>query len=449
MTRLLLIEDEDVIRRALTRLLERNRYLVTAARDVDEAVGHDPRSFDLLLADLRLPGRDGTAVIPLADPVPVVIMTSHASVRSAVEAMRAGASDYVAKPFDHDELLLVLERALGRNLLGARNRALEHDLARAEPAARRVDGTSLEALVEALSRPEAGDLPLHLHGESGSGREDIARARHARGAHAAAPLLVFDANDADPERAAHLLLGADGPVPPGGLVRAARGGTLVLRHPERFPIALQRRLSERLAAGASGRRAAELRLVTISREPLGALRADGHLLPALDPQSRTLEREVPPLRRRRDDIAVLARRAAEALGRRHAGRPATLADVTLATLAARDWPGNVVELESAISRAVLLAPGPTGRPTRGGGGERGEDALELPPALFASVPPAARTLDLDAYFRYVVLRLQGELSETELAARLGISRKALWERRQKMALPRSTGTPRTPEKRDE
>ena len=442
MTRLLLIEDEEVILRALTRLLERHRYAVTSARDIGAAVAADPRSFDLILADLRLPGRDGTAVIPLADPVPVVVMTSHASVRSAVEAMRAGASDYIAKPFDHDELLLVLERALGRNLLGARNRALELDLARAEPAARRVDGTSLAPLVEALSRAPQGEAPLHLHGEAGSGREDVARARHALGPRADAPLLVLDASGTDAARAAHLLLGADGQAPPGGLVRAARGGTLVLRHPERLDAALQHALAERLAERVDGRRTAGLGLVTIARDPLPALAADGRLAPKLARLlDAAVEHEIPPLRRRRGDIGVLARRAAEALGRRHTGRAARLDEAALAALGARDWPGNVLELESAIARAVLLAPD-----VASGAGDAG---LMLPESLFADLAHEPSILDLDAYFRYAVLRLQGTLSETALAERLGISRKALWERRQRMDLPRAAAPSQAPEKRDE
>ena len=105
MKKLLVLEDEDVILKALKRLLERNHYEVQTATTVEEAIQAEPQSFDLILADLRLPGAEGTAIIPTAGAVPVVIMTSHASVRSAVDAMRSGAMDYIAKPFDHDELL--------------------------------------------------------------------------------------------------------------------------------------------------------------------------------------------------------------------------------------------------------------------------------------------------------------------------------------------------------
>ncbi len=117
MKRLLLVEDEEVILKALRRLLERNQFHVETATTVEEAIAAQPQSFDLVLADLRLPGAEGTSVITLADPVPVIIMTSHASVRSAVDAMRHGAIDYIAKPFDHDELLMVINRALMQFML--------------------------------------------------------------------------------------------------------------------------------------------------------------------------------------------------------------------------------------------------------------------------------------------------------------------------------------------
>ena len=133
MKRLLLVEDEDVILKALRKLLERNHYEVHSATTVEEALQAQPQSFDLILADLRLPGAEGTDIIPHAEVVPVVIMTSHASVRSAVDAMRFGAIDYISKPFDHDELLMVIERALMQTLLQAQNHALKLELQRSQP----------------------------------------------------------------------------------------------------------------------------------------------------------------------------------------------------------------------------------------------------------------------------------------------------------------------------
>ena len=432
MRRLLLIEDEEVILKALTRLLERHRHDVVAVRDVDAAEALDPRGFDLVLADLRLPGRDGTAVIPIADPVPVVVMTSHASVRSAVEAMRAGASDYIAKPFDHDELLLVLERAFNRNRLLARNHALERELARAEPSARRVAGTALDALVEELLDAPDDDGTLHLHGEIGSGREDVAREHHARGPHAAFPLTVVDAT-------------TDGDALANGI---ARGGTLVLRHPERLPLPAQEALAARLPDAATSRpgerpRTVPFRLVTLARERVATLAAHRGLGTALAGPLGAREREVPALATRRGDVATLARRAARRIGERHAGRPATLSATALAALAAGPLEGGTAVLERRVELAVLGALGSLDALDRASDGAA-SDGLVLPDDAFGAGADVPITLDLDGYFRYAVLRLQRHLSETELAAHLGISRKSLWERRHRMGLPRPSSESANP-----
>ena len=116
MSQILLLEDEVVIRSALRRLIERHGHQVAEAGTVDEVQERfDPTTFDLAIADLRLPGRPGTDLIAMLPATPVLIMTSYASVRSAVEAMKLGALDYIAKPFDHDELMMLVDKSLKRS----------------------------------------------------------------------------------------------------------------------------------------------------------------------------------------------------------------------------------------------------------------------------------------------------------------------------------------------
>jgi len=113
MPRILIVEDEDIIRSAVRKLLQHAGYTVSDAASVEEAEqNHEPEQFDLIISDLRLPGAPGTELINRAPNTPVLIMTSYASLRSAVEAMQLGAVEYIAKPFDHDEMLLTIERAL-------------------------------------------------------------------------------------------------------------------------------------------------------------------------------------------------------------------------------------------------------------------------------------------------------------------------------------------------
>ena len=131
MNRILIIEDETVIRAALRRLLERHGYEVAEAGSVAEAEGRQElASFDLVIADLRLPGAPGTDIIARCDGAPVLIMTSYGSVKSAVESMKLGAIDYITKPFDHDELILTVQRILDQSRLLRQARVLKADLDR-------------------------------------------------------------------------------------------------------------------------------------------------------------------------------------------------------------------------------------------------------------------------------------------------------------------------------
>ena len=432
MKRLLLVEDEDVILRALRRLLERNRYAVNAVSTVKEAIEAQPQSFDLVLADLRLPDAEGTAIIPLADPVPVVIMTSHASVRSAVDAMRHGAIDYIAKPFDHDELLMVIERSLKQNLLQAQNRALRLDVQRTQPVDRHVQGTAVEGLLSALKNMKESQRYLHLHGEKGTDREGIARAVHANSDRRDAPFVVADISTGSVPTDTLVLLGSNDNVHrsdllPGGLLQAAQNGTLVLRHPEKLDATLQCQLANALSMGrfsapdSDRQRIINVRVISISHEPIEALVARNTLTNELADLFINDQVELPPLRSRRDDILTLAYQQLNALERRHALKNLKLSPSAESALLANDWPGNVTELDSVLTRAVFVAR---------------KNTLSIDDLGIGDSATGSRDLSLDEYFRYFVLRNQDSLSETELAARLGISRKALWERRQKITLLR-------------
>ncbi len=435
MKRLLLVEDEEIILKALRRLLERNHFIVETANTVEQAIALQPRSFDLILADLRLPGDEGTSVIPLADPVPVIIMTSYASVRSAVDAMRHGAIDYIAKPFDHDELLMVIQRALRQNLMQAQNRALRLDVQRTHPSHQHVKGTVLETMLADLQDLKDLQPFLHLHGERGTDREGLARLIHTNSRRRDAPFVVADVGADTASSDAIALLGSNGELPlddlpPGGLLQAANNGTLVLRHPEKLSIELQQKLAHLLEKGAidlpgsSRQGSLNVKLVTIGLEPIDSLQSSGALAPQLANLFIHDQYEVPPLRQRREDILPLARHQLRAMERRHGLPRLKFSADAEAILRANDWPGNVTELDNVISRAVFVAGSST---------TISSDHLGLGEGKLSE-----RNMSLDEYFRYFVIRHQAHLSETELAARLGISRKALWERRTRMDLPRSS-----------
>jgi len=430
--RILVIEDEEIILKALTKLLQRNHFEVTTARTVEEAIGAQPQSFDLILADLRLPGAEGTDIIPIADPIPVVIMTSHASVRSAVTAMRFGAIDYIAKPFDHDELLLIIERSLMQNRMRAQNQSLRQDLKRLVPAENVSQCRGMNQIVEQLSALAENTRFIALHGECGTGKELLARVAHTNSERQDAPFVVADLPSISADRMHATLLGSDAPMPsesfmPGGLLHAAHNGTLIIRHPSvmqtEMQLALAQALDQRSVPGSAGGRSINVRTILISENSLAKQLEDDTLQPNLANLFRENEFASPALRNVPEDITTLAEHYLNYFSRHHHRTNLKFSSDSKAALIAYTWPGNTDELKTLIERAVLLT-----------------NENQISPSDLGLSTLANETyqhdFSLDEYFRFFVIRHQATLSETELASRLGISRKALWERRQKMLLPR-------------
>ena len=457
------IEDEEMIRKQLTKLLERNNYTVTGVATIEEAHACTPDSFDLILADIRLPGVPGTDILNVVHHAPVVIMTSHASVRSAVDAMRQGAVDYISKPFDHNELLLVIERAVQQKRLSVQNAAMRQDLRRVLPdvdfETRNPQLNELKS--EIINLPQSASC-VYLQGERGCGREILARLIHENSHRSGGPLVIADLPLHDPADLDYLLFGKplnesapsarspgnveNGAVNEGtdsdtvalpedrhhdqGLLRAAHAGTLVLRSMEEIPTDQQEKLCDWLEEGTSmtarlEHRLVDIRLVVLGARTLEQVTSSGTIGQRFVDLFKDWQMHVPPLRERPEDIEALAQHFLNQYSRRYRKAGIEFSKTSLHALQAYHYPGNVNELRSVIERAVLAVDTQTIEPAHMG--------LEL---LQDGVVNSPMDLSLDGYFRFFVTHHQAELSETELAQKLGISRKALWERRQKMNLPR-------------
>ena len=442
MNRILILDDEEVIRTALRRLLERAGYRVEEAANVAQAEALQPDSFDLIVADLRLPGASGTTIIPLAEGVPVVIMTSYASVRSAVESMKQGAVDYIAKPFDHDELLLVVERAIQQNRLFRQNAALKKDLQREYPVQDMIgECRAMRDVREQIARVAPTDMTVLILGESGTGKELVARALHEQSHRKDGPIVAVNCASIPEGLIESELFGHEKGAFTGavkkheGLVQAADSGTLFLDEIGELPPGVQARLlrvlenNEIRPVGSTKSRSINTRLVAATHRNLDTMVAQGEFREDLYYRLKVMEIMLPPLRERREDILNLANylldKTVKALGH----HPLRFSQEALDALHSYRWQGNVRELQNAVERAVILADD----------SEISVQHLGLTPTAATSTAQtatAAYDFSLDEYFRRCVLANQGRCTETDLAKLLGISRKALWERRQRMHLPR-------------
>ena len=441
MKQILIIEDEQIIRQSLRRLLQRNGYTVSEAASIPQAEQeNDLEDFDLIIADLRLPGPPGIEVIQKAPSVPVLIMTSYASVRSAVEAMKLGAVDYIAKPFDHDELLITLERVLKQSSLERQNLALKSDLSKRYPVGGMIGSSpAMQEVFSRISRVAPTEATVLILGESGTGKELVARAVHEQSPRNQAPLITVNCAAIPENLIESELFGHEKGAFTGanethhGLVEAAHGGTLFLDEIGELPQEAQARLlrvlqeGEIRRVGSTRSRHVDVRLLAATNRDLKQLVEQGEFRSDLYFRLHVMEIVLPPLRERGDDILELAERLLERACARLNHPAMSFAAETIQAMQTYHWPGNVRELENIIERAVILADDDLLRPTLLG--------LQTPEGSLLDNDPHDK-LSLDEYFLRFVREHETTMTETELARQLGISRKTLWERRTRLGIPR-------------
>ncbi|WP_045855749.1 sigma-54-dependent transcriptional regulator [Teredinibacter purpureus] len=464
MSKILIVEDEDIIRTALRKLLTRNKYVVEEASSVSEATGkHKLDTFDLIISDLRLPGAPGTDLIQLAGDVPVLIMTSYASLRSAVDSMRMGAVDYIAKPFDHDEMLAAVKRVIGKS--DSRKAKSPIRTSENHNAIEGMIGSSLvmRELYAKIHKVAPTTATVLVHGETGTGKELVANAIHNESPRKNKPLISVNCA-AIPETLIEAeLFGHEKGAFTGaatnreGLVAAADGGTLFLDEIGELPLEAQARLlrvlqeGEVRPIGSVESHKVDVRLVAATHRDLGKLSREGQFREDLYFRINVVQLKLPPLRERGKDILALAetfvkRFCAEML------KPAlTLTPEAIQAITTYTWPGNIRELENAIQRAVILCDNDTeidhaqlaiDLDLVKVDDERHQDApgRASHPSNRAPSNEPNEDLSLEDYFQRFVLEHQDTMSETELARKLGVSRKCLWERRQRLGIPRNKPT---------
>ena len=437
MTRILILEHQPELRSALERPLAQVGYTLLSG-----TLESQPTA-DLIVAPLAA----GTALLESRCRLPVVLIAEQATPRCIVDAMKLGAADFLVRPFEAMELVASIERVLEEHRQPITTRGGVFD----SPIAGMIGRcTAMRALFAQIHKVAPVESTVLIQGESGTGKELVARALHAHSSRRNAPIISLNCAAIPESLIESELFGHERGAFTGanqaraGLVEAADGGTLFLDEIGELPLEAQARLLRVLQHGEVRRlgsvhtKQINVRLIAATHRDLRQLIANGLFREDLYYRLNVVTLALPPLRERRDDIPELVQYVLQRTCIKLNKRVPGIEPAALQAMLDYHWPGNVRELENALERAVILC-----------------DTDQIPLDLLAleqpneqllartrelNTPPADTTT-LDDYFINFVQQHQQAMTETELAARLGISRKSLWERRQRFKVPR-TRTPK-------
>jgi len=457
--RILVVEDERAIQLALSGLLGRAGYDVDIAGTGEEAVeklGRTP--FDLVLTDLALGrGLSGMDVLKEARkrrPETVVVMiTAHGSEKIAVEAMKAGAEDYVPKPFDNDEIRLVVQRALDRTRLARENRMLLDRVQRDYAFEKLIgSGPAMRRVFETIQKVAETDITVLVRGESGTGKELVAQALHNRSPRKDRPFVAVNCAAISAELVESELFGHEKGAFTGadarrqGRFEAADGGTIFLDEigdmaPETQAKVL-RVLQERSFERVGGNRPiqVDVRVVAATHRNLEEEVARGRFREDLYYRLKVVETQLPPLRERSEDVPALALRFLEQVNERLGRERQRIAEGALARLARHPWPGNVRELRNAIEQAAVLSSGPVIEEADlhldGAPGGAQDDATGADPAAEGLPFAEAKRRQVEAFERGFLLRAlrahDGNISRA--AESIGMVRQSLQQKIRELGL---------------
>jgi DNA-binding NtrC family response regulator len=371
--KILIVDDESEIALALAHLVRREGLTAVLAGDGPAAlqlIGAEPP--DVLLVDFKMPGMDGVEVMRRAkrldEDLPVILITAFAEVRGAVDAMRAGAHDYLAKPFNHPEVIRVVLRALGERDLKRRLKTLSSERRQNGPL-REILGPSeaVGRLIADLDRVAKSNFSVVILGETGSGKEVVARAIHQSGSRSEGPFVPLDCGAIPEPLLESELFGHERGAFTGanqqkaGKFEAARGGTLFLDEISNLPLPSQakllRALQEKVIYRVGGTRpiSTDARLLAASNDDLQRMAESGSFRRDLYFRLNEFTIRIPPLRERKEDLPYLAKRFLDITNTELSKAVKGFSRPALQAMLAYGWPGNVRQLRSVVRRAVLLA----------------------------------------------------------------------------------------------
>jgi two-component system NtrC family response regulator len=374
-SRILIAEDEDTVRHVMDAVLRKQGYETTSVSNAEQAMEVLQRSpVDLIVTDLHLPGASGIELLKKARGIygetAVIVMTAFGTIQSAVEAMKAGAYDYLTKPVHPYELTELVSRALNHRKLTEEVELLRSCLEQ-KYGFENVIGSSacLMRTLDIAARVSTADVTVLLHGETGTGKELVAKAIHFRSRRRDRPFVTVNCGSIPRELLESELFGHTKGSFTGaishkkGKAEVADGGTILLDEIGEMPLELQvrvlRLIQEREIEkiGATGPIKLDVRIIAATHRDLGAMVKAGSFREDLYYRLMVVPIELPPLRERTEDIPELVEHFFVKCKLKHAREKLTLPHSVLRRLCSYEWPGNVRQLENAIERIVLLASG--------------------------------------------------------------------------------------------
>ncbi len=434
-TRIMVVDDEETICEALMAWFIKDGYKVETALSGAEALAHlKEKDFDIFLVDVKMPGMDGIELLSrIKEKQPeavVIMMTAHGSIQTAVEAMKRGAGDYLCKPFDPDSLSLLMERVMMQKTLKKENIALKERLLEQQEEALSVfivHSEPMRKIFSTVDEVAPSSAPILITGETGVGKDLVARAIHLRSPRSFGPFVAVNCGALSESLLESELFGHEKGAFTGavktrrGCLEMADNGTLFLDEigeiSTKVQISLLRVLEEKrfLRLGGSNSVSSDFRLITATHRDLPPLIKENQFREDFYYRINVITIHIPPLRERKEDIPVLSdhflKRYVEETGKHLEGFTAR----ALEHLTAYPWPGNVRELKNVIERAVVIARGRM----------IGTEELKFLDPGKQTVDPSSVTLEeLEKnHIKSTLLSSDGNISQA--AKKLGINRSTL------------------------
>ncbi len=444
--RILIIDDELHLRNVLSIMLESAGYEVREASSGEEGLeAVSGEEFDAVLCDVRMPGLDGMGVLAELrknrPALPVIMITAFASVESAVEAMKAGASNYISKPFNEDQILIVIEKALEQYRIAAENRRLKKELWDKYDFSSIITASpKMAKILEIVAKVAETKSTILIQGESGTGKELLAKAVHYNSPRRDEPFIAVNCGAIpqaliESELFGHVkgaFTGADKDKQ--GLIEASHGGTLFLDEVGDLSSDMQVKMlrvlqeEEVRPVGSTRIRKVNLRLLAATNKDLESLAGSDAFREDLFYRLAVIRLTIPPLRERPEDVPLLANHFIREMARKHNRPRRKITEQALNHLSLLDWPGNVRQLQNVMEQALLLSDGPVidreYLPPLSGGGGRGF-GVSVPRGVIDLKSALAQVTE-EVERRVIAQALKAlNQNRTKAAQALGVSRRTL------------------------